>query len=642
MDYVRISEGFNKYKLIPSTQNIYEVIQDKEKDYYVSIFKYNEDQYQQWLKTRTVAGIKDVTTNILFFDFDNSSNIEKARQDTITLVERLITDGIDQSAIQVCFSGNKGFSVQVNTDKVFTQDEFKNITFHYAEDLSTFDKVVNDAQRIIRVLGTKHNTSKLYKFPLSINQLTELPVSMIKSLASDFNNIDEDIVNGWTECQLSDKVFSYKNGKVKTEIKSNVAVNDLDISLKPKWLTEAKYALQQGYFIEGERSNAFMILASTYKNQGFTKEIVYRMLKGVAEIQALRNNTDRFSDEELWNNVVETIFSQGWKGGQYSYENTPLLQEVTKRLNLTPPSKEENPLVEVSSVNEVFKRFATEIDRNTIKLGINKIDQEIRVTTSMLVGLLAAPSAGKTSLSLSFLNECTKNKVKSVFFSLDMGAPLVFQRLIQKHLGLTSKQIFEAYQSNNESVIKKIEEVIPKEYEHTKFCFRSGLTVEDIREFILKEQETTGEKIKLIVLDYLECVSGPFSDSTANTALIAQKLKDLANDFEMCVVLLLQPQKHAGDPSDELLSYRNIKGSSAIEQAASVIFTMSRPGFSPKNREQDRFLSINVVKNRMGALATFDFGWKGLTGEVFELDETEKEELNDIRKRKETEKAADL
>jgi replicative DNA helicase len=220
-----------------------------------------------------------------------------------------------------------------------------------------------------------------------------------------------------------------------------------------------------------------------------------------------------------------------------------------------------------------------------------------------------------------------------------MGAPLVFQRLIQKHSGLSSKKIFEMYKSNDPK-IRDVETEVTKQYRNVKFCFKPGSSVEDIKENIIKQQEASGEKIRLVVIDYLECISGPYSDSTANTAMIAQKLKDVANELEICILLLLQPQKHAGDPSAELLSYRNIKGSSAVEQAASVVFTLWRAGFSPKNPEDDKYMTVAVVKNRMGGLGAFDFSWNGLTGDIEELDELQKGELDALRKKRASEKAA--
>jgi replicative DNA helicase len=245
-----------------------------------------------------------------------------------------------------------------------------------------------------------------------------------------------------------------------------------------------------------------------------------------------------------------------------------------------------------------------------------------------------------TSSSLGILNNNSLNGISSLFFSLDMGAPLVYQRLIQKHLGYSDKKIYNIYQNNNTKEIELIEKTIADNYKNVKFCFRSGFSIEDIRNSIIKYQDTTGEKVRLVVVDYLECISGPFSDATANSGYVAQALKDIANDLELAIIILLQPQKAAGDPSEELMSYRNIKGSSQIEQCLSVIFTLWRPGFNPKNPDEDKYASIAVVKNRMGPLAKFDFLWEGLTGDLEELDEYQKEELKELVERKRKEKLA--
>jgi len=636
VEYVRLSTGLKSYTLIPSTENIWDHIKSNNVDHYISLYKYNQTQYEQWKTKGTVSGIKDVTTNKLFFDLDSAADPEIARQDALTVVSRLLAKGIASDNIQIAYSGQKGYSVEVDTTESFTPDEFKNVTNAIAGDLGSFDRVVSDPQRIIRVIGTKHPKSGLYKYPLTAQQLSELPIDIIKGLAADVSNIDESVMDGWVQVQLPESISSLKESK-KKETKVQAEVHDLDLSKKPKWLSDAKYALQEGYFGAGERNTAFMIMGSTYKGQGFSKEITYRALKGVAEVQAERNGVERYSDKELWNNIVEVIYKADWKGGTYSYDNTPLLQDVTKRLGLKVPTEAEKPFIEVNSVTDIFKKFALDIDSNTIKLGIDKVDSEIRITTSMLVGLLAAPSAGKTSVSLGVLNSISKSNLKSLFFSLDMGAPLVFQRLIQRHTGLSGKRIFEMYKTRDTKVTE-FENIVAQEYKNVHFCFKSGITTEMIRDYILQQEQIDGERAKLIVVDYLECIAGKFADATANTALIAQELKDIANDLGVCILLLLQPQKHAGDPSSELVSMRNIKGSSAVEQACSVIFTIWRPGFGPKNPAEDKYLTMAVVKNRMGQLGTFNFAWDGVRGEITELDDYELEELQQLKDRKEAEK----
>jgi replicative DNA helicase len=108
-------------------------------------------------------------------------------------------------------------------------------------------------------------------------------------------------------------------------------------------------------------------------------------------------------------------------------------------------------------------------------------------------------------------------------------------------------------------------------------------------------------------------------------------MKDIANDLGVCVLLLLQPTKVSGTPRDPLDSYAKIRGSGNISAACSVIISIWREGFSPRTADQDKFITFGVLKNRMGNLAQLDFGFDGLTGQIYELDETEKQELDELR-----------
>ena len=85
---------------------------------------------------------------------------------------------------------------------------------------------------------------------------------------------------------------------------------------------------------------------------------------------------------------------------------------------------------------------------------------------------------------------------------------------------------------------------------------------------------------------------------------------------------------------------RNVKGSSVIEQACATILTIYREGFSPKTPEQDKFITISTVKDRMGSLASLDLGWHGLTGSIYSLDDVAAEELKELRQAKKAAKAA--
>lgn len=604
-------------------------------DYYESIYLYRKEQFEILKETKTLAGIRDVKTDRIVLDFD-STDVAEAKNDAVVALERL-NDLVPnhKESVRIFASGNKGFHIEVHLNSCIDRSEFESIIYGVAGDLTTFDEKVKDQQRLFRFPLTRNQKTKRFKIPLTQEQLVNLSVSEIESLSSKQDHTEfYDLLNSYVTVDLPPAMKNLKNRK-KEIVKKEVTVvqgDGPDMSRKPKHLTAAKYVLQEGYFEEGERNEACVILASTYKFLGFSQDHAYNMIKATLRLRSHRLGIEDYDKEELWRTVIVPVYGPMWQGGTFS-EEEGLLARTIMRYDLAKVSTNETALVSLSSIADHFRDFAVNIDKNTIRLGIKEIDEKVRVTTSMLVCLLAAPGAGKTSISLGILNTLNSNNERAIFFSLDMGMPQVFQRIIQRHTGDKADTILDNYKNGNEEKVSEYEATLEKEYNNVKFCFKSGITTDHIRSVIINQIDSTGIVPKLVVIDYLECIQGPFSDSNANKALIATQLKDIANEFGICVFLLVQPAKQSGDPSQELTSYTQIKGSSVLGEASSVVFTMFRPGFSPKSPQDDKYLTINVVKNRMGELSSTDLGWTGLTGNLHTLDTQQKRDLADLRAR---------
>jgi replicative DNA helicase len=652
--YRRLCTTLNdKGKLIPSTANVYDYVKDQKKDYYLGLYLYNEDQKKKFYskvekvnkKTGEVEetingakGINDVVTDKLVFDFDSKTNLEQAKSDTIELVDRLKTKGIDPEKLCITFSGNKGFGVEVLTNQEFTPEEAKSIAIGIAGDLDTFDPVIFNASRIIRVPFTRHQESNLCKLPLEYDELKETPLDEILTMAKD---LYEPEVVGST-VTIPSSLLKLKEVK-KKEVRQVSAEDaaDLDLYNKPKWLSNWKYAIQEGFFPEGIRNHSLMILAATYRGQGFNKITAYRMLKGAAELQSQRTGQERYSDEEIWMNIIEQVYDSGWNGGTYAEDNFPEnLKEYLTDIGIPRSNeKEEEFFVKANDVFDTFENFAENIEKNTIKTGIEELDRLCRITTSMLVGVLGAPGAGKTATILNILESHSGGGEESILFSLDMGKPLIYQKLAQKKTGLPAEEIFKIFVNKNEKKKQEIKHSIDKSYANMQMCFKTGATVDDIKKYIMAYEQQTGKKVRLIVVDYLEKLVGPFSDATANSGYNAAKLQEVCNELELCCLLLLQPQKMAGDPSEPLLTYRRVKGASVIEQDCRVIFSVFREGYHPQSYDEDNFITYAVLKNTMGTLGSVDCYWTGRTGSVDPIDDDGRAELKKLRKRKADKKA---
>jgi DNA replication protein DnaC len=619
-------------KLVPYNENFYvETLKDLNKEEaFESLYIYNENHKKQLDETGSLAGIQDVVTDKIVFDFDDQSNPEVSLNDARTLTKKLLADGFDSKTILCSFSGNKGIHIEVPLSYTVDRRQFEAIVDAYAGNLPSFDTSVKDQQRVFRLPLSLNKKSGLYKFPLTVESLLDESVTIDQMKEYAKHPDLESSVELIKSVERTQAKFKYKTKKEEVKKLESNSEEKPDFSKNKTGLTDAKYALACGFFEEGERHEAVMILASTYRALGWELENAYRNIKGTIAQRNRRLNRGDWTEaqkEELWTEV-SSVYNVNWKGGTYN-EESGLLKKTKERYKIS--SIQANSLSSLTSLKDIYKDFALNIEKNTIKLGVEELDSKVRITTSMLVSLLASPGGGKTHISLSFLNNVSNSGVKSIFFSLDMGVPLVYQRLIQKHTGEKSDVITKHYELNNKKKIAEYESILEKEYKNVKFCFKSGLTVELIREIILNERDTTGEVPKLVVIDYLECIRSQFSDPTASKAYIASSLKDIANEMGICILLLVQPTKFLADPSIEITSQSAIKGSGVIIEASSVILGLYRPGFDPKYPENDKFATVSVLKNRMGELSTTDLSWDGLTGHIRTLTEEEEKDLKALR-----------
>lgn len=690
LEYKRISKGFWNYALYPIDTDLDALIKKNgsENDYYYSIYNYNQSHYDKFttnlkqvctelkipykendlinvvaqvykairpfdkknadeIKGRfSVSGTEDVITNKIVFDFDDK-DVSLSQKDTILACERLMKHGVEEEALQISFSGNKGFSVEIDTNQDFSRAEFESLIYKFAGDLKTFDDKIKDEQRLFRIPLTRHNSSGLYKIPLRYDELLNYSVDDIKQEAHPLfvkQNRSKffDVMNEWkfTEATFQPTIIP----ETSKETIDLILGDGLDLSHKPNWMSHSKYALQEGYFVEGERNTAFMILAATYRANGFNDTMAYGMLQAVAQAQAQRNNSDPFPEDELKRNIVDYVYSERWKGGTYSERETKLLQTIKERLGIKEESDEDRirQLYTVSESLNRFQEYAQNFSKNRVKLGLPQLDDNLVLTTGMTIGILGSPGSGKTTLSNYFMKYTSKNNERILFESLDMSENFIMARFLQNYVDMDFEQIMTSLENNTMSKeLMDAMDSVSHDYQNVSMNFKSGTNVEDIENDLKKHNDLYGSYPRLVVIDYLEKLRGPYSDSNANTSYIISRLTDLAKEYNTCIIILLQPQKNAGDPRYPLLSMRKVKGASTIEQDCRVILTLWRPGFNPKTMEDDKYMSIAVVKNNMGRLGQYDFAWDGLSGHLRDLSEDERYALQDLSTRLEEERASE-
>ena len=617
---------------------------------YMSTYQYKNEHIEHWKKTKSVAGIVGLETNHLWWDID-SIDLDASLTSVNTLIKKLKTHSFNNNEISVRFSGSKGFHVVVETTKTLKSDQVKHLCMSLAKGIDGIDETLYDDSQVLRLPNTVNNKSGLFCIHIPTTEVGMLNMTTIKKRAESKQPVLNSVVSKVEIVAPETKVKeSMPNQKVKTEIVRDFDISSIDFTKKPKHLDNARWALQNGYFYgsenktPGDRTNAMLCLAATYKNLGYEKEHTYRLLKGVAEIQAERAGESRFSDEKIWNEiVVGSVYGPFWRNGQFSiHDKNGWLYKYATEYKVPIESQSDDVknygIVEIKDGFNIFKEYAKDIDKNTLKFGLKELDEKLNVQVGRLYALLASPGVGKTSFALQLLNNASLQGEQGMFFSYDMSLTDVYEKLVRKHTRYQSKTIYNAFKHQQEDKSTEFYNAFESNYKNISFVFETGQTLEEMRKAIELREEQLGQKIRFIVVDYLELIQSQFSDPTQSSMESIQGLRDIAISMNKAVLVLLQPNKMNSTPDEPLTSYNAAKGSSSIGQSVTAMLTAYRPGYSPLTPEHDNFISLLCVKNRSGTLFNCDFSWDGLTGNISQLEDNQRVELMLLRKQKEDEK----
>lgn len=630
--FVRLTKTVADVGILIKPEEVQNHIKDRSIDHYVSTYYYDQNHFNQFKKLGRVKGLTGQKTDQIWWDFDSKDDLKLARKDAIELVKRLENNGINENNLEIYFSGNKGFNVLLYLKNELNRAQVENFATRMAKDLQTFDPSLYDENQILRIPGTKHQSTDYYKTSMSYEELQTLKFTDLFERAKRYGSGIR-ATSGIQRVKLDDSWFEIK--EVEQEIKKQM-LTEFDLNTKPRQWKAAKWALMQGFIKAGERDTSMMILAATLKAQGFDETQTYSLCKDALKKSWARFGQGNFTKEDLWEKI-ERIYSTEWKGGQYSEEEDTFLTKKGEELGIRELTQ--SSTVDTKSALKMFRGYAKNISSMTLKTGIKELDEKQRITVGMSWGIIAGPGSGKTSLALQILHGMSKAGELCIFFSYDMFGPHVVQKIIQSHWTEGNiDEVLKKYEADDPEYVKKIECLIEKEYPNVEWCFESGQSVEDARTTIRDAEQKRGKKCKFVVFDYNELIISDVADPTQSSNKTAQQIRSLAGNEQICVLSLFQPSKMTGDPTVEIKSYRAAKGGSGIEQSLSLMFGMSRPGYDPRNTSQDKFVSLNCVKNRMGSIFACDFYWNGYKGTVRSLDANERSELASLRKAKEDEK----
>ena len=288
---------------------------------------------------------------------------------------------------------------------------------------------------------------------------------------------------------------------------------------------------------------------------------------------------------------------------------------------------------------------ATADDRGLlgVSTGYRKLDQMTHGwQKGDMIILAARPSVGKTALGMNFaFNAALRDHVPVAFFSLEMSAPKIMERLIASRCYVSNDKIQTGRLTNNDRV--KVLSAI-KEISDTELYF-DDTPNSKLGDIVAKAQRLKNKHpdLGLIVIDYLGRIryfdKTDASQRQQEVSYISGELKTLARQLNVPVLVLCQLNRGTETNDNKVPGLANLRESGSIEQDADIVMLMYRedyytnlgqnaksrgwakdkganpkeapqapkPPMSDEEREKNGDLSevkVNVAKNRNGQVGT--------------------------------------
>ena len=219
-----------------------------------------------------------------------------------------------------------------------------------------------------------------------------------------------------------------------------------------------------------------------------------------------------------------------------------------------------------------------------------------------LIIVAGRPSMGKTAFSINIAEYVAiEAKLPVAVFSMEMGGSQLVMRMLgsvgrlDQHVLKTGRLEDEHWGRLNEAVVKLSD--APMFIDET-----AGLTALELRARARRLARQFGGKLGLIVIDYLQLMSGSGrSDNRAGElGEISRSLKALAKELQVPVVALSQLSRSVEQRTDKRPMMSDLRESGAIEQDADLIMFMYRDEYYNAETQFKGLAECIIGKHRNG------------------------------------------
>ena len=279
-----------------------------------------------------------------------------------------------------------------------------------------------------------------------------------------------------------------------------------------------------------------------------------------------------FAIEHQKKEALKTLLKEAQASILHENETDSIITLLEKRLFEINDVKGNDIVPFTEQVDEFLRILENPDELKGIQTGFSQYDDfSGGLTGGDLVIVAGETSQGKTSLSLNMgLNASKESEV--VFFSYEMTEGQLISRLTSNLANISSKKIMGGNLEDTElDEIRKVLQALKLRSIsiHKPKSSDVDYLVNSIKAYKMMKD------VKIVVVDYLQLISKAGNEGKADKiGYIARRLKNLAIELDITVILLSQLSRDRDNPTPKL---SRLRASGEIEEAADQVIFIYRP-----------------------------------------------------------------
>lgn len=225
-----------------------------------------------------------------------------------------------------------------------------------------------------------------------------------------------------------------------------------------------------------------------------------------------------------------------------------------------------------------------------------------------LILVAGRPSMGKTALAINFGLTASKSGAGVLFFSLEMDAEQVGQRVLAQEAGVNLQDMRRANCDDDDWVklTKAANNGLQQPF--TIVEEEPGLSISQLR--TITRDYASKNEVKMVIVDYIQLMRSPGAERREReVAEISAGLKAMAKELSICVLGLSQLNRGLESRPNKRPNLGDLRESGGLEQDADVVMFVYRDEKYNPDTPDKGIAELIISKQRQGPCGTAKVGF---------------------------------